>query len=207
VRSLLIIDLSLIPGKKLRIATSHFESLPEDKPIRLRQFKITGNALTLPRTLPILAAEQVTSQVSTPSPQGAENPSTGAGTNAPHAIIVGDTNIYNISELSPLFDPPFDFRDAYALAHDEASPADDHTFGMTFPERWGTKKIDYVLFRPGDSHAQTLVAAGIYPSSMRPVKAALLGRDPIPNMTYRGGKDGKLYPSDHLGVFVWFKGL
>jgi len=221
--------------------------MPEDEPLRLRQFKIAGNTLTLSRTSAVLdAMDNVPADSSHERPSrklffkrgvsmlrgdhSNHSPPAVADAGAPHAVLVGDTNIYHVSELSPLFEAPFEFSDAYALGcNDEATSkgrdengevlaTDDHTFGMTFPSQWGTKKIDYILFRPGDRSTKTPIAAAADPpssdtdtdtstSSMRVVKAALLGNEPIPEKSFSGGRDGKLYPSDHLGVFVWFKGL
>jgi hypothetical protein len=42
---------------------------------------------------------------------------------------------------------------------------------------------------------------------MKPVKRRLLGNSPIPGKVFSGGRDGKLFPSDHLGVFIRFEGM
>jgi hypothetical protein len=38
--------------------------------------------------------------------------------------------------------------------------------------------------------------------STKAIGAQLLGNNPIPGKSYVGGGDGKLYPSDHLGVLI-----
>jgi hypothetical protein len=83
----------------------------------------------------------------------------------------------------------------------------DDTFGMTFPTIWGIEKIDYVLFRPGGRCVASIGTGGIPVSSMKPVKRHLLGNSPIHGKVFSGGRDGKLFPSDHLGVFIRFEGM
>jgi Endonuclease/Exonuclease/phosphatase family len=193
--------------RQLRIGTSHFESLLEDKPFRHAQFTIARNALSLSCKTSVLHA---TDDILRRKPS--DNASTATTTSTPHAILLGDTNVYQFAELAPLLDPSFGLVDAYAAVHrsgcGEGKP-DDATWGMTYPTRWPGKKIDYVIFRSGGS-----IESGYSPirddsslPSMKAIEAQLLGNDPIPGKSYVGGRDGKLYPSDHLGVLIRFVGM
>ena len=98
------------------------------------------------------------------------------------------------------------FNDAYAVVHGDAGQ--ENTFGMTYPE-WGVKKIDYVLFRQADrlNSEESSGDVALDPVLIKPVEACLLGNEPILDKVHPGGRDGKLYPSDHLGVLVRFEGL
>ena len=135
---------------------------------------------------------------------------------APHAILLGDTNIYKLAELAPLLHPPFELVDAYAAVHGngcgERKP-DDATYGTTYSTPRPPKKIDYVFFRPGDDPEPDHLTSDVTvapinnnsPSSkMKAIGARLLGSNPIPGKSHFSGRDGKLYPSDHLGVFIQF---
>jgi hypothetical protein len=184
---------------QFRIGTAHFESLPEDRPFRRAQFKISREALTLSSTTTALSLKE-SRPLSFHAPAAAEITSL-TGQPIPHAILLGDTNIYHPSELDPVFEAPFKFADAYAVAKKGGgTEEDDRTFGLTFPERWGARKIDYILFRPGEPSESNPSGS----ASLRPCEARLLGNDPIPDKTCIYGRDRKLFPSDHLGVFASF---
>jgi hypothetical protein len=185
--------------------------LYEDKPFRHAQFTIARKALSVSCKTSILdATEDIL--YGTPS----HNASTSTMASIPHAILLGDTNIYQSAELAPLLDPPFGLIDAYATVHwtgyGERKP-DDATWGMTYPTRWPRKKIDYIFFRSGKCLESGHSVSDIAPIqndsllSMKAIGAQLLGSNPIPGKSYVGGRDGKLYPSDHLGVLVQFVGM
>jgi endonuclease/exonuclease/phosphatase family metal-dependent hydrolase len=190
------------PLPQLRIGTAHFESLPEDKPFRTAQFKISRTALTQDTHTSALSLPESSLSVRPQFRRGAEEEDKDTAEPAlagpiPHAVLVGDTNVFSLSELGPLVQEPFRFADAYAAAVVK-SGADDRTWGLTFPSRFEARKFDYVLFRPGDpSESET-------PSFLKPYEARLLGNDPIPEKTSLFGRDHQLFPSDHLGVLVRF---
>lgn len=132
----------------------------------------------------------------------------------PPSIICGDTNIESYDELSPLLQRPLEYVDTFSAVHPPSAPTSDlaarnheiyttHlTFGTTYtedPKPVGPKRIDYILAHPGGS------------LSLRVLGATTLGGEPCRGMgtdgqiyegRCKGGKGGKMYPSDHLGVIA-----
>ena len=104
------------------------------------------------------------------------------------AAVVGDLNVVSLDELRPCEDA--DLVDAYIAATGRA----DDTFNLTYSKAaHGSsepKRLDYV-----------------FAHDARPVSARLLGNEPLVNeqgelLECLEGRDGHVFPSDHLGVEV-----
>lgn len=113
-----------------------------------------------------------------------------AGTGSP-VVWCGDSNAEAYAELAPMLDAGF--RDALRETGGDAFDGTEEslfralpTFSTTFPaETIGDprpRRLDYILCRDA-----------------RVLSATRVGDSPIPDATGTG-RDGKLYPSDHLGV-------
>ncbi|KZV94554.1 hypothetical protein EXIGLDRAFT_504697 [Exidia glandulosa HHB12029] len=108
-------------------------------------------------------------------------------------VWCGDTNIEAYSELVPMLDAGFTDvllsanRDAFAgNDSDETLRRTLPTFGTTFPKHMigdlRARRLDYILSK-----------------NVEVMSATRVGDEPLPDVT-GDGREGKLYPSDHLGV-------
>lgn len=202
---------------QLRIGTSHFESAPQDVALRRRQFLTAARLLTFPRTheLTESTAFSRTSVDEFAAFLDARAESCIESTDiaeVPPSILCGDTNIESYDELAPLLQTPLGYVDTFTAIHQrgaidaaaqEKEIYDTHpTFGTTYtedPTPVPPKRIDYILaHRGGYSRLQVLTAETI---GAEPCKG--LGADnQVREARCEGGKGGKMYPSDHLGVLV-----
>lgn len=132
----------------------------------------------------------------------------------PPSIICGDTNIEGYEELSPLLDGPLGYVDTFVSAHLPSAEGSDiearnneiysthPTFGTTYTEDpipVPPKRIDYILAHEGGSSKLNVLSAKTVGGEVCRVR----GEDgEVREGACEGGKDGKMYPSDHLGVVV-----
>lgn len=200
-------DADLSP--QIRIGTAHLDSLAPDAPVRAVQLQCIAQALTRD------ARHHQPARHRHSTASGAI-PSAGA----PLAVFLGDTNILEVSELSPIFSAGF--SDAYAHSHGQDSASahrvgssaalgkflqssfrsrEHATYATTFTELPGPRRkprrVDYVLTRCADMHS---VMTPLFPRA-----TSLLGRErvhSVPRARHAGGHGGWTYPSDHLGVAV-----
>lgn len=199
----------IVPILQLRIGTSHFESTPNDISTRQRQFYAASRLLSYPMhhsltespATPRRTVDEFLTFLTSPD---ALSPTASYRSTIPPSIICGDFNLDSYDELKPLLSPPLSYIDTFATAH----PVDDKTdkyrshpsFGSTYnallppgPMK-DPRRIDYVLANPGNS-------------SVRVVEARLIGDSPVvgkdgEKIKCEWGRDGLLYPSDHLGLVV-----
>ncbi|KAL8291502.1 hypothetical protein RQP46_002480 [Phenoliferia psychrophenolica] len=202
-RSLLALEFSNASGIALRIGTSHWESGTEDMEIRKRQFLTAARLFAFPSSFTITEEAPPAFPVSVDDLIAA--PTFTVPANVPTSILVGDTNITFTAELSTLTAPPLSYVDAFDSLHPIKAGEDPYTTHPTFyttypssdPARRADlveKRIDYVLVREGEGKVEI-------------TEARLIGNDPIldSNGGRKGdprGRDGAMYPSDHLGVVV-----
>jgi hypothetical protein len=116
------------------------------------------------------------------------------------AILAGDCNVQDYTELDPLFSQPHPFRDAFIAARPTQEPPFNAypTYNMTITLRSGPykpgnpKRLDYIFVRGVN------VAEGSN-------KAGFIRDQPVCSLdvaTDKEGKEGKLWASDHLGIWV-----
>jgi hypothetical protein len=197
---------------QIRIANFHLEHRLENKKHRREQLEAVARALLLPCTSSLL--------FTTGSELGRLSPPQSHKMHLrPLAVLLGDTGVSDSSELEFLLQGPCGFIDAYAMVPKSAKSGGevdefgDATLGVTYPRKGGSKKkVDYVLFGPSDQSGGNGSVGDVrafhhHRATMKPVEARLLGRSPIPGQLCDAGRDGKLYPSGHLGVFIRFEGL
>lgn len=130
----------------------------------------------------------------------------------PPSIICGDTNIESYDELDVLLHTPLGYVDTFAAVHPPIS-ADDPaarneeiytthpTFGTTYtedPVPVTAKRIDYILAHEASSKLKVMSAKTVGAE----VCKILMQDGQVVEGRCEGGKGGKLYPSDHLGVVV-----
>lgn len=205
---------------QLRIGTSHFESAPDDTDRRRRQFLTAARLLTFPRmhasvespTFPRRSVDEFENFLHSRAAEGGLTVEDLA--EVPPSIICGDFNIEGYEELSPLLDGPLAFVDTFASAHPPSAPGTDFaarnqeiysshpTFGTTYtedPVLVSPKRIDYVLAHEGGSSKLRVLSAKTVGANVCRVQ----GEDgELRDGVCAGGKEGKMYPSDHLGVVV-----
>lgn len=189
------------------MGTSHFESGPTDFEHRRRQFYTAARLTSFPSSYTVV--EQAPKGF--PKTVDAFIDSLASGvpisvTSIPPAVIVGDTNIESYDELNPLLSEPLSFIDTFdslyplplAPRSEQETLKDRYsshaTFFTTFPlvegaKHLSQKRIDYVLVRKGGAQVHVK-------------EANLVGDIPIAGLRDPRGKDGNLFPSDHLGVVV-----
>jgi len=118
------------------------------------------------------------------------------------AVLAGDCNIQSYAELAPLISTPYSFQDSFLVARPSSeSPFRAHpTFNVTVNNRQGIfksgppKRLDYIFIR-GQGLA---VRHG-------DDEAGFVGEDPVCEKDVaidREGKDHRVWPSDHLGIWV-----
>ncbi|KAM0747993.1 hypothetical protein T439DRAFT_359181 [Meredithblackwellia eburnea MCA 4105] len=212
-REFLAVELGNDEGVVLRIGTSHFESGTNDIDLRRRQFLTAARLFSFPSTYSIVEQpppEEIVPQDVDGFTNFIASTSTSVDNNTskiPISFIMGDTNISSYSELDTLTKPSsLGYVDLYNQFH--PVPAENHystheTFYTTYPyphphqPDLKAKRIDYILAK-GEVVVKEARVVGD-----QPVKANAEGREDIFLKDGTGrGKDGWVYPSDHLGVVV-----
>lgn len=205
---------------QLRIGTSHFESAPRDVERRRRQFLTAARLLTFTGmhasiespAFPRRSVDEFEDFLRSRASEGGLTAEDLA--EVPASIICGDTNIEGYQELSPLLDGPLGFVDTFASAHPPSVDGTDvnarnkeiysthPTFGTTYtedPVSYSPKRIDYILAHEGGRSKLKVLSAKTLGSEVCRVK----GEDgQVREGACEGGKGGKMFPSDHLGVVV-----
>ncbi|ORY76576.1 Endonuclease/exonuclease/phosphatase [Leucosporidium creatinivorum] len=219
-RTLLTVEVGNADGIALRVGTSHFESAPQDVERRRRQFLTAARLLTFPRmhasiespSFPRRSVDEFEGFLHSRAAEGGLTPDDLA--EVPPSIICGDTNIEGYEELAPLLDGPLGYVDTFASAHPPSADAADlavrntelysthPTFGTTYTEDpipVSPKRIDYILAHKGGSSKLRVLSAKTVGGEVCRVR----GEDGrMREAVCVGGKEGKMYPSDHLGVVV-----
>ncbi|GAA5890063.1 hypothetical protein JCM8208_002687 [Rhodotorula glutinis] len=187
--------------EQVRLVTSHFSPLPDNAPLRSRQYKACLSFLSAASPNP-------------PSSSSYRPP------RPPLRLLVGDLNASSAAELAPFSSPPHSLTDACPSAPPPRAPASAHdasfasppTFGHLYPlvtvhsrKARKARRIDRMYFSgsagAGGSGSRSSSGSG-GGARVRVARYEHLGGERAVEGRDRTGRDSKVWASDHEAVRV-----